>query len=756
MEVRTIAGSSNGWTDDYGTAASFSIDYSGGWGVGFGVLDPPTHKTLYLTDSGNGLIRTLDTVSLKTTTLVGGNNPGHYNTGASNGVGTNARFNGAWGIAIDAAGAVLYVSDRYGATLREVTISNTTVRTIAGPGVGSGSADIQSRARSRDAVGTNAVFQNPTGLFLDGDSLFVADESYCDVRSYSLSTGMVTLIAGSGGVTPLLPNCGGLGLGHLYADGVGTNAYFFQPQGLCGDGAGKLYVTDLANNLIRTINIATRMVSTLAGGGASGAGFPHSGCSVGGVGTALFSGPYGLTMDLFHPGFLIVTDMSCGLLRRVNVASGEVSHVAGPLTLIDSSHSVDGFGPAARFGSPIGVALSRYYFTYVVDENTGKVRVITSSEFGASNTPSPTQTPTASNTPTPSSTPGSNNVNVLVGDNYGLSCWVGDGIGTSAHFGTSCSGTPQTLLATHLVGNELFIAETSMHSIRKMNMTTLNVTSLAGCVATWKTAWPLVDQPPNCQGTTDGVGSNAKFFRVYGLAAVDGPPATTLLISDNGNDLIRKMDLATNNVTTIVSRYQHLAGSNGAGVYVSDVCNDGIGTNAMTFAPMGMASDLAGSVYFVDGTKRVRVISTTSFPYTVTSIAGRMPRSFQTRNAPNNEVAWNWRACGGDFDGVGTNAIFGSLNGIAHDGTGRTLFVADNGNGASCFRRVDIATGAVRTIVGYTSGPPGSIFLNGGASIAKLAFPTTTQAYADSYGNVSNFFAQPPATRNTCRCAIFF
>jgi hypothetical protein len=768
MELRTIAGRQCGsglTLSGYGTEADFSC-HNTFRSASHCAIDP-THRTLYVSDSGWNMIRTIDLVSLKVDLLVPGlsaseqaGNIGYglnyrtsgVNGGASDGVGSNARFDQNYGIAIDPTGALLYTADWTGGRVREIAINTTAVRTIAGfpfGGAGDPWPAIAARTRSKDAVGTNSLFANPTGLAIDGDLLFISDMTYCDIRVYTRSTGAVTTLAGGSNATPYLRDCGDTGFGgaNRVADGVGTNARFDQPVGLAADGAGKVYVADYGNNRICEITISTAMVRTIVGSPARATGYLN------GVGTsALLWNPYGLTYDTHMWGVptLLIGDSYNAIVRRVDLGTLAVTTPVGTAGYMWSAQ--DGYGPGARFKFPVGICTSRHKAIYVMDLIEGKVRQITSSEFGYSNTPSPTQTRTPSKTPTPSATPGSNNVWVLAGANYALGCRMGDGIGTNAYFGTGCSGRPYPLIASAIVGNDLFVADGGFFTVRKMDMATLNVTSLAGCAANSYVHWPNSNDVGCDQGDADGVGSNAKFYTITGMAAVDGPPATALLISDANNNKIKKLDLATLRVTTVVSPYLRLAGDAGPALFVADRADDGVGTNAMTSYPLGMTSNLAGSVYFVDSTRRVRHIDVASFPYTVTSLAGRMPRSLSSYGVANNEP-WSTRVCGGDFDGVGTNAVFGALNGVALEGTGRYLYVSDNGGsghgggGGACFRRVDLLTKEVKTVVGFSSSTSN---WDGGPAAARLSFPANMQHYADSHGNVSpgptgRAVAPPPA-----------
>jgi DNA-binding beta-propeller fold protein YncE len=99
-------------------------------------------------------------------------------------------------------------------------------------------------------------------------------------------------------------------------DGVGSAALFNAPTGvaLSGD-ASLLFVCDRGNHKIRAIALATREVTTLAGGGASGVA---SGTALAnGAGTAaLFNAPWNLA---FSPALnlLLVADSANNAVRAI-------------------------------------------------------------------------------------------------------------------------------------------------------------------------------------------------------------------------------------------------------------------------------------------------------------------------------------------------------------------------------------------------------------------------------------------------------
>jgi hypothetical protein len=103
--------------------------------------------------------------------------------------------------------------------------------------------------------GTLATFYYPATLAIDASgTAYVVEFDNSLIRTIN-STGEVrTLAGGNGGKTRGLAN------------GKGTLAMFWNPQGVAVDASGTAYVADTGNNLIRAINISTGAVRTLAGG----------------------------------------------------------------------------------------------------------------------------------------------------------------------------------------------------------------------------------------------------------------------------------------------------------------------------------------------------------------------------------------------------------------------------------------------------------------------------------------------------------
>jgi hypothetical protein len=268
--VSTLTGSAGvyGYTDGTGTDALF--------GQTLGITTDGTN--LYVSDSSNNTIRKIVISSGVVKTLAGtaGIN------GATDGTAAAARFDGPYGITTD--GTNLYVVDTYNMAIRKVIISSGAVTTLAG----------SQFIGSADGTGAAASFSYPAGITTDGTNLYVADSGNSTIRKITISSGVVSTLAGTAGVFGS-------------TDSTGSAASFFNPSGITTDGTN-LYVADSGNHAIRKIVISTAVVTTLAGT----AGVLAS--NDGTAGAASFNFPRGITTDGTN---LYVADTSNSTIRKI-------------------------------------------------------------------------------------------------------------------------------------------------------------------------------------------------------------------------------------------------------------------------------------------------------------------------------------------------------------------------------------------------------------------------------------------------------
>jgi sugar lactone lactonase YvrE len=264
---------------------------------------------------------------------------GSTTAGATNGFGSNARFNHPQGVAADSTGNI-YVADT----------ENGTVRKISADGYASTLAGLAGNYGSADGGGVNARFYGPQGIAADGaGQIYVADTANSTIRKVT-PAGAVSTLAGAAGTFNSF-------------DGTGANAQFHHPEGIASDTQSTLYVADTWNHTIRKITPAG-LVSTLAGL----AGNPGS--ADGTNSKARFYRPAGIAVD--SATNLFVADMFNHTLRQITPA-GKVTTIAG---LPGVWGSADGTNSTARFYLPQGISVAANGDLFVDDSGNQTVRKV--------------------------------------------------------------------------------------------------------------------------------------------------------------------------------------------------------------------------------------------------------------------------------------------------------------------------------------------------------------------------------------------
>jgi DNA-binding beta-propeller fold protein YncE len=152
-----------------------------------------------------------------------------------------------------------------------------------------------------------------------------------------------------------------------YRDGVGREAQFRLPMGICMDKeSGTIYVSDSGNNCLRVVT-PDGVVSTLAGTPGREAEYAD------GVGVeARFNMPRGIAVD--QQGNIIVADSQNFVIRKCTPA-GVVTTIAGSA---EQNGFADGHGPLARFSGPAGLAIDDQNNIIVADVYNQRIRMIIS------------------------------------------------------------------------------------------------------------------------------------------------------------------------------------------------------------------------------------------------------------------------------------------------------------------------------------------------------------------------------------------
>ncbi len=678
-QVQLVAGAlgGNGRADGIGSAARFHTP-------GQFAYDGAGH--LYVADWLNETIRVVDTTTGGTTTLAGA--AGQY--GTSDGIGAAARFGGPMGLALDGKGN-LYVADDASNVIRRVELATRTVTTISGaPGV-AGYAD-----------GASAKYAVPASLAYDpAGFLYIADSNNSAIRKLDLSDNVASTI----------------------------NSDFLFPVGLAFDGTRYLYVADGREEAIGRVDTEDGLSTSLVGGEAGfrdGIGghlfnvnqlaldaknnilhiadfrvrtldlqnlalatqqFEHDGIGYGiaidengdtlfgyddaiiridsagdnytvvagveanvgyvdGTGTAArFANPRALASD--GNGALFATDPGNQTVRRIALATGQTSTLAGSPWYVDA----DGVGTAGRLHYPQNVVSDGSGTLYIIESDTATIRKYVIA------------TGTLTTLAGRANRPGN-----------------ADGPGATAQF--------YEPMGACLDSGFLYVADSQNQTIRRVDVTTGAVTTIAG----------MTEQP----GAVDTIGANAQ-FNIPEDVKCDG--AGHLYVADWRNDAIRRVTLsATNTVDTVVGKLGAAGATNGLGgaarlngpvalainattLFIADGVNDSIREarlsdfNVTTRAAGVSGGNITGIA--VDGANLVYISSDKA---TVKSVdpSGAIAFVAGTANAlPTN--------------GQGAAAAFERPLGLWLDGGG--LWLVDHDDGT--VRHIDLPSANVTTGVGY-------------------------------------------------------
>ncbi len=155
-----------------------------------------------------------------------------------------------------------------------------------------------------------------------------------------------------------------------YIDGTPENARFRALNDISIDKDGNIYITDRDNNAVRKYTASTGLFTTLAGLGGAAA-TTNRGYADGNGTAARFDTPVGIALD--ELGNIYVAERGSSNRIRKVTPLGEVSTIAGN----GAAAAVDGLGAAAGFNAPWDLVVAKNGNIYVADYSGNRIRQIT-------------------------------------------------------------------------------------------------------------------------------------------------------------------------------------------------------------------------------------------------------------------------------------------------------------------------------------------------------------------------------------------
>lgn len=587
---------------------------------------------------------------------------------------TASQLNKPGSIALDAQGN-LYIADILNYRVRKVNLNTGNITTVAGNGTSGFSGD--------DGLAVDAQISVPGGIAVNasGTLLYIADKNNHCIRKVDLVSGIITTFAGT--------NTAGYSGDGLLA----TSSKLDNPIAVALDATGNLYIADRNNHRVRLVNASTNVLIDIAGTGV--AGFSGDG---GLASVAQIDFPVGVAVD--QQSNLYIADANNSRIRKVNLSSGNISTVAGNGSIGFSGDG--GLATDAALHRARQVAVDAQGNLYITDLDNQRIRkvdavtkiITTIAGTGVAGFSGDGNLATLAQLHMPRGVQvdASGNIFIADRDNHrirkidittsNISTIAGTGTaGFSVNLATSAQLNQPGGVAVDNDGN-IYIADSHNHRIRKILASTGEIVTIAG------------DGTANFGG--DGGLATAAQLNTPGDVAVDA--SGNLYIADKENHRIRKVDAATQMISTV------------AGTGIASFSGDGLATSVDLNSPVGVAVDGNNDVYIADrNNHRIRKLEVAT--EMLSTIAGT-------------------GISGGSGDGgLATAARINLATGIAVNSAG-DIFIADRNSHR--VRKVDAVTKIITTVAGT-----GTFGFSGDGNTATLAdLGRVRQVAVDASGNI--------------------
>ena len=703
--LSVIAGSTlNNYSGDGGPAVNATLSNPEG------IALDPSNGALYIADTGNNVIRVVNTNSSGSITLfpstpnqvvvpagdiatvAGSLAPCTTSPCGDGGYATSAQLNQPAAVAVD-ANSNIYIADAFDSAIREVIQSTGKINTVAGTLLSPCSASPCGDGN----LATSAQLNNPGGIYVDSaGNIYIADTNDNAIRVVNVSGaasffGVTTISQGNIGTivdTAMTacaspPNCG---------DGSpATGGQLNLPTSVYLTGSGSsltMYIADSNNAVVREV-VNTSPFNIGIAAGTYTPGFNGNSGQAIGVGAIQLNTPTSAFAD--STGIFIADEFNA-VIREV---TGSTDSTVFGEALNHALYGDGGLATKAELQRPFGAALDSAGDVFIADGGNGVIR----------------------------------EVNAKTGD---ISTVAGNGtLCQSAPCGDGAAATSAQLFGPGSVfvngSGIIFIADTRNNAIRAVNTTASVFKMYAGAV-------DEIDIQPGdiatvvgnitvaCPASPCGDGGSARSATLNNPSSVDLDKAGNIYVADTGDNVVRVANTQSSaitiaGVTIQPGTIETVAGNYTACSSATAHCGDGAAAkSAQLNDPAAVFVDGSGTIYIAEGysrtggDNRVRAVNTQA--------SGSLDVAGVTIGAGDIAGIAGTGTVGYSGDtGAGTSADFNNPAGLFVDVAGE-VFISDSQN--SVIRRVN-SVGNTQTVVG--NGSFGSAGDGGPAAIAQLAHP---------------------------------
>ncbi|MFB3850990.1 MAG: fibronectin type III domain-containing protein [Acidobacteriota bacterium] len=526
---------------------------------------------LYICDKGNNVIRMVDAVS-GVSTIIAGTGDGGYN--GDNIPATSALLSYPYGVAVDNSYNV-YIADTYNGRIRKIDSSTGLISTVAGTGNWGYNGD--------NIPATSADLSYPIDVAVDSNgNIFIADYNNQRIRKVDASTGLITTIAGTGN--------GGYNGDNILA----TSAYLNYPYGVSIDSDGNVFIADTDNSRIRKVD-NSGIITTIAGLGGCGWGEDN----IPAVNSYLC---YPMDVIVDSSNNIYIAEWGYRRARRIDGGTGIITTVAGNGWY---RYSGEGYPPtSASFEGVASLAINPSGQLAISDSENGRVRIVVPPQsiftragvgYAGSNVFEgvyATESEFLFNYGADASEDIHGNIYVADFGNNRIrkidpdgKVWTFAGNGNSSESGDGGPATSASLANPNGVcadrNGNVYVADYSGSTIRMIDTSGI-IHTVAG----------------NGSPGYSGDGGPATLAQISYPWNVSVDNLGNLYISDADNFVIRKVDKATQIITTVAG--------NGTQGYSGD---EGIATSAQLNYPVWVAPDNKGGFFIADALdNRIRYV----------------------------------------------------------------------------------------------------------------------------------------------------